>query len=129
MWNKVLALSEGEKEVAADLWKLGTYFSEVTEIKRPDIESENGRDEMATDWYKHLLVIYKTAGGLDMAQKVVASTVEQMDNATPSLTIVAPKSVVRMANGAIAKSKRDTSAGGASMVQLYQVDSMTEFGA
>lgn len=110
-WGMLRGLSADDAEGSA-VWQLQKIFAEVTGIKVPDIDSDSGRQELAADWWPHLIRILRQADGdMETARAGILAAQQEMDGADKALTLAAPRSLVRKAVGIIGRQRRQQANG------------------
>lgn len=74
IWGMLVEFCEGEKDTAVKVWQLQVAYSEKSLIPRPDIDTKNGRRELADSWWPALRDVLNACGG--DVERAIAGLVE-----------------------------------------------------
>lgn len=117
-WRALIKLCEGEETTAAAVWRLQEKFAVVTQLKRPNPATPEGRAKLEREWWPHLLqVLAEADNNVEAAEAAVQEAVRVMVQRDRPLNVVAPRSIVNVAAGVLAGRRRGDSSRGAALQQ------------
>lgn len=109
-WRALVALCNGEEATASAVWQLQEKFAAVTQLKRPNPATPEGRTKLEREWWPHLLqVLAEADNNVEAAEAAVQEAVRVMVQRDRPLNVVAPRSIVNVAAGVLAGRRRGDS--------------------
>lgn len=106
-WGELVKLCEGNEGQALAVWRLQEKFVTVTRLKRPNPATAEGLAKLKGEWWPHLRHVLEDADwDAEAAETAMQEAVRSMVQRPEPLNVVAPRSIVKVAESVLARQRR-----------------------
>lgn len=117
-WLALVDLCAGNEKEAEAVWRLQEKFAAVTQLKRPDPATGEGRAKLLREWWPQLRQVLEDAdNNHEAAEAAIEEAFNSMTQRPAPLNVVGPRSIVGVAASVLAGKRRGDKAQARGLVQ------------